>query len=54
MDRVGSNLIQLGNNETPTGYPLNSYFGYEFDGIIQNEQELEAYKSVSRKGYRVT
>ena len=25
VDRVGSNLIQLGNNETPTGYPLNSY-----------------------------
>ena len=50
VDRVGSNLIQLGNNETPTGYPLNSYFGYEFDGIIQNEQELEAYKSRFSEG----
>lgn len=47
---VGSNLIKLGNNETPTGYPLNSYFGYEFDGIIQNEQELEAYKSRFSEG----
>ena len=50
VDRVGSNLIKLGNNETPTGYPLNSYFGYEFDGIIQNEQELEAYKSRFSEG----
>lgn len=45
VERVGSNLIQLGNNQTPTGYPLNSFFGYEFDGIIQTEQELEDYKA---------
>ena len=45
VNRIGSNLIQLGNNETPTGYPMNSFFGYEFDGIIQNEQELEDYKA---------
>ena len=36
VERVGSNLIKLGLNETPTDYPLNSFFGYEFDGIIQN------------------
>ena len=45
VNRIGSNLIQLGNNETPTGYPMNSFFGYEFDGIIQNEQELADYKA---------
>lgn len=45
MERVGSNLIQLGLNEVPTDYPLNSYFGYQFDGIIQTEQELEEYKA---------
>ncbi|WP_233564306.1 MULTISPECIES: TonB-dependent receptor [Parabacteroides] len=43
VERVGSNLIKLGLNETPTDYPLNSFFGYEFDGIIQNEQELKDY-----------
>lgn len=45
MERVGSNLTTLGLNETPTDYPLNSFFGYEFDGIIQNEQDLEDYKA---------
>lgn len=43
VERVGSNLIKLGLNETPTDYPLNSFFGYEFDGIIQDEQELKDY-----------
>lgn len=43
VERVGSNLIKLGLNETPTDYPLNSFFGYEFDGIIQGEQELKDY-----------
>ncbi|BBE16182.1 TonB-dependent receptor [Aquipluma nitroreducens] len=28
------------------GYSLNSYFGYEFDGIIQNEGQLAAYKQL--------
>lgn len=45
MERVGSNLTKLGLNETPTGYPLNSFFGYEFDGLIQTEQELTDYKA---------
>lgn len=43
--RVGSNLIGLGLNATPQGYPLSSYFGYQFDGIIQNDQELIDYKA---------
>lgn len=50
MDRVGSNLIELGLNEVPTGYPLNSFFGYDFDGIIQSEQELEEYKALFTNG----
>ncbi|PVD53582.1 hypothetical protein DC498_03430 [Terrimonas sp.] len=28
------------------GYSLNSYFGYQFDGIIQNEEQLTAYKQL--------
>lgn len=34
----------IGLNSALEGYPINSYFGYEFDGIIQNSQELQAYK----------
>lgn len=50
VSRVGNNLIQLGLNATPTGYPLNSYFGYVFDGIIQNEEQLKEYKARFPKG----
>lgn len=28
------------------GYSLNSYFGYQFDGIIQNAEQLAAYKQL--------
>jgi hypothetical protein len=45
VKRVGDNLITLGLNDQPTGYPLHSYFGYVFDGIIQNEQELAEYEA---------
>lgn len=45
VERVGSNLTTLGLNSTPKDYPMSSYFGYEFDGIIQNEQELTDYKA---------
>jgi TonB-linked SusC/RagA family outer membrane protein len=45
-------LIELKGNDTygeglvfaREGYALNSYFGYEFDGLIQNEQQLTEYK----------
>lgn len=40
----------MGLNSTRQGYPINSYFGYEFDGIIQNEQDLEAYKEKFSEG----
>lgn len=44
VEKGGSDTFALGLNETRKGYPMNSYFGYAFDGIIQNEQDLEAYK----------
>ena len=28
------------------GYSLRSYFGYQFDGIIQNDEQLNAYKEL--------
>lgn len=43
--RVGNNLIGLGSNRTPLNYPMDAYFGYVFDGIIQNEDQLAAYRS---------
>ncbi|UGU15443.1 TonB-dependent receptor [Sinomicrobium kalidii] len=44
VSRVGNSLITLGLNSAPQGYSTNSYFGYVFDGIIQNEQQLEEYR----------
>ena len=28
------------------GYPINSYFAYEFDGLIRTQEELDAYKQL--------
>jgi TonB-linked SusC/RagA family outer membrane protein len=50
VERNGDELIGLGLNQSPKGYPLNSYFGYEFDGIIRNEQDLADYKARFPKG----
>lgn len=50
VERAGAQLIEKGLNTSPKGYPLNSYFGYEFDGIIQNEQELAEYKERFKNG----
>ncbi len=40
-DNYGEGLIY-----TRKGYPLNSYFGYESAGIIQNEEELAVYNKL--------
>lgn len=50
IEKGGSDTYALGLNSTRQGYPINSYFGYEFDGIIQNEQDLEAYKEKFSEG----
>ena len=34
------------NNFAREGYALNTYFGYKFDGIIQTQEELDAYKQL--------
>lgn len=43
--RIGNDLITHGHNKIPLNYPMSSYFGYVFDGIIQNEEELAEYKA---------
>lgn len=50
VEKGGADAYVLGLNETRQGYPINSYFGYEFDGIIQNEQDLKTYKDKFFKG----
>ncbi|MBC8082475.1 MAG: SusC/RagA family TonB-linked outer membrane protein, partial [Hymenobacter sp.] len=52
MEVGGSNAITLSGTTTGNltqnirGFPLNSYFGYAYDGIIQTQEELDAYKKV--------
>jgi len=49
-----NNLIKLEGNDgywegmvwTRQGYSLGSYFGYQFDGIIQNDAQLTEYKKL--------
>ena len=46
----GYDTYVLGSNgpESSTrpreGYPLNSYFAYQFDGLIRSQEDLDAYK----------
>lgn len=47
-------LVQLKNSDNYTeglnfvrqGYPIYSYFGYVYDGIIKTQQQLDAYKQL--------
>jgi len=41
----GRDLVRLGSN-TRQGYALGTIFGYDFDGFIQNQEELDAYKAL--------
>jgi len=39
----GQDTYTLGLNYIREGYPLNTYFGYVFDGLIRTQAELDAY-----------
>jgi len=41
---LGLNAVWDGNIRE--GYPVNSYFGYVFDGLIRTQAELDAYKLI--------
>lgn len=43
-----------GNNAFVQGYPANSFFGLKYDGLIQTDEELAAYKSKFTSGLPVT
>jgi TonB-linked SusC/RagA family outer membrane protein len=42
----GADTYVPGLNKIREGYPVNSYFAYVFDGLIRNQQELDAYKTL--------
>ena len=42
----GADTYSLGLNTVREGYPLNSYFAYVYDGVIHNQEELDAYKKL--------
>ncbi|MDP3913596.1 MAG: TonB-dependent receptor [Bacteroidota bacterium] len=46
IDVKGNDSYKEGLVYTRKGYPLNSYFGYQFDGYIQNTEEQTAYKKL--------
>ncbi|NML21308.1 TonB-dependent receptor [Pseudoflavitalea sp. G-6-1-2] len=46
IELKGNDVLSMGLNYTHKGYPINSYFGYEANGIIQNAEQLAAYKQL--------
>ncbi len=42
----GADTYAPGMNFVREGYPLNTYFAYEFDGLIRDQKELEEYKQL--------
>ncbi len=40
----GQDTYVLGLNRIRQGYPMDTYFGYVFDGLIRTQAELDAYK----------
>lgn len=46
LELKGNDSYGEGLNYTREGYSLNSYFGYEFEGIISNEEQLNNYREL--------
>lgn len=42
----GQDTYTLGLNQHRQGYPVNTYFAYQFDGLIRTQAELDAYKKL--------
>ena len=49
-DLEGADQFNLGLTSFREGYPINSYFGYKTEGIIKNQQDLDAYSKYAGKG----
>lgn len=46
VELKNSDNFQEGLNRTRQGYPIYSYFGYVYDGIIRTQEQLDAYKKL--------
>lgn len=46
IELKGNDSYSEGLVNTRKGYSLRSYFGYQFDGIIKNSEQLTAYKQL--------
>jgi TonB-linked SusC/RagA family outer membrane protein len=44
IDYGGQDTYELGLNQVREGYSVNTYFAYEFDGLIRTQEELNSYK----------
>lgn len=44
VDYGGQDTYVVGLNWIREGYPINTYFAYEFDGLIRTQKELDDYK----------
>ena len=42
----GQDTYTLGLNAHREGYPINTYFAYQFDGLIRTQSELDEYKKL--------
>nr|WP_121270268.1 TonB-dependent receptor [Pedobacter schmidteae] len=47
VELKGNDILKQGLNFAHQGYSLNSYFGYDFTGIIQNAEQLANYKKMT-------
>ncbi|WP_145856690.1 TonB-dependent receptor [Pedobacter suwonensis] len=53
LELKNSDNPQVGLNQYRQGYAMNSYFGYVFDGIIQNQAQLDNYKKLQEIPARI-
>ncbi|MGM0497242.1 MAG: TonB-dependent receptor [Bacteroidota bacterium] len=44
--RGGDEVYSAGVNSARLGYPINSYFGYDYDGVIKTQEQLDEYKEL--------
>jgi len=42
-----NSVFNIGNTVLREGYPVGLIYGYQYDGVIKNQQELDAYKAAN-------
>ncbi|WP_217604915.1 TonB-dependent receptor [Chitinophaga sp. GbtcB8] len=54
VELKNSDNFQEGLNYTRQGYPIYSYFGYVYDGIIKTQKQLDEYKQLQGVPSRIS